>query len=61
MARPKKTEDQYLDEYGWVLLELLYGTPYRKIAASYGIGVCTVQRLHNMGLHLVLMSKMHRE
>ena len=54
MARPKKTEGQYLSEYGGVILEIGYGTPYRTIAAEYGIGVSTVQRLANMGLHLCL-------
>ena len=54
MARPKKTEGQYLSEYGGPILALRFGIPYRTIAAEYGIGVSTVQRLANMGLHLCL-------
>lgn len=61
MGRPRKTEAQYLSEYGCVIFEILCGTPYRKIAEQYGVGVCTVQRLHNMGLHHTLLSELHRE
>ena len=57
MARPKKTDGQYLSEYGGVILEIAYGTPYRTIAAEYGIGVSTVQRLANKGLHLYLIRR----
>lgn len=46
MARPKKTNAQYLKEYGEVIAELKRGTPYRTIARIYQIGVSTVQRLH---------------
>ena len=54
MARTKKTEGQFLSEYGGPILALRLGIPYRTIAAEYGIGVSTVQRLANMGLHLCL-------
>ena len=59
MARPKKTEGQYLSEYAGVILEIGYGTPYRTIAKEYGVGVCTVQRLAKMGLHLYLIREIH--
>lgn len=52
MARPKKTEKQYLAQYGGVILEINAGTPYRKIAEMYGVGLSTVQRLANKGLCL---------
>lgn len=54
MGRPRKTKWEYLDEYGCVILAIRWGIPYRKIAAEYGVGVSTVQRLANMGLHLSL-------
>lgn len=60
MGRPKKTESQYLAEYSGVILGIVSGIPYRKIAEEYGCGVSTVQRLHNMGLHLHLVSDMHK-
>lgn len=51
MARPKKTREQYLKEYAVIIAEIYSGTPYRKIAEEYGVGVSTVQRLHNMHLY----------
>ena len=52
MARPKKTEKQYLSQYGAVIREINSGTSYRKIASLCGVGVSTVQRLVKMGLYL---------
>lgn len=54
MARPKKTREQYLKEYAAIIVEIHSGTPYRKIAEEYGVGVSTVQRLHNMHLYPIL-------
>jgi len=54
MARPKKTNVQYVKEYWDVLNELYSGTPYRTIAKMYGVGVSTVQRLANKGLFLTM-------
>ena len=54
MARPKKTEGQYLSEYGGPILALRFGVPYRTIAKMYGVGVSTVQRLANKGLFLTM-------
>lgn len=51
MARPKKTREQYLKEYARVIAEIHSGTPYRRIAEEYGVGVSTVQRLANMHLY----------
>ena len=55
MARPKKTNAQLIKEYGTVIAEINSGTPYRKIARTYGIGLSTVQRLANRGLYVVRM------
>lgn len=54
MARPHKTREQYQKEYAGVIVEIHSGTPYRKIAEEYGVGVSTVQRLHNMHLYPIL-------
>lgn len=51
MARPRKTREQYLKEYASVIAEIHSGTPYRRIAEEYGVGVSTVQRLANMNLY----------
>ena len=50
MARPKKTRDQYIQEYRGVIEAINYGIPYRKIAEFYGLGLSTIQRLANMKL-----------
>lgn len=50
MARPRKTRAQYLKEYGEVINEIHYGTPYRTIARIYRVGLSTVQRLARMDL-----------
>ncbi len=54
MARSKKTMEQYLKEYVAIIAEIHSGTPYGKIAEEYGVGVSTVQRLHNMHLYPVV-------
>ena len=54
MARPHKTREQYLKEYASVIAEIYSGAPYRRIAEEYGVGVSTVQRLHNMHLYPIL-------
>lgn len=50
MARSKKT----MKEYVAIIAEIHSGTPYGKIAEEYGVGVSTVQRLHNMHLYPVV-------
>lgn len=54
MARPHKTREQYQKEYAGVIVEIHSGTTYKKIAEEYGVGVSTVQRLHNMHLYPIL-------
>ena len=51
MARPIKTREQYLNQYGAVLTEIHSGTPYRKIASLYKVGLSTVQRLAKKELY----------
>lgn len=51
-GRPKKSIRQYFMEYWDVLAEISAGTPYRKIASSYRIGLSTVQRLAKRGLYV---------
>lgn len=51
-GRPRKTDEQIIQEYGDVILEISAGTPYRTIAKLYGIGLSTVQRLANRGLYV---------
>lgn len=47
MARPKKTTEQYLKEYWKVIDAIKSEVPYRSISKHFGIGLSTVQRLHN--------------
>lgn len=54
VGRPKKTNIQLIKEYGAVIAEINAGTPYRKIASMYGIGLSTVQRLANRSLYMVM-------
>lgn len=52
MGRPRKTDAQLIREYGIIISEINAGTPYRKIASSYRIGLSTVLRLAKRGLYV---------
>lgn len=52
MARPRKTDADLIKEYGEVITEIHSGTPYRKIAELYGVGLSTVLRLAKRGLYV---------
>ena len=52
MARPRKTDADLIREYGIIISEINAGTPYRKIASTYRIGLSTVLRLAKRGLYV---------